>query len=142
MIDGINITAYYLAAAIIHLFLTFNITVKCSRIVGEIFARAKQQIKGFIVGRLAIKAIFVQLINYLVKPINLTSIYLVAALFKTGVFLASIDEFVLKHDKTIPGEAVNYSALILRKLYDINIQVMLSFLLTGIVVFYFILSVL
>ena len=142
MSESINITAYYIISGILYLCLALNLTVNSSRFGGELYERSKEKIKGIIIRLPVLRTMFIQFDKFVLKPVTLASRFSVTLLLKIGIVFFRLDIFVSRHDSTLPGETVNYSALLLRKLYNENVQLMLSFALMGIVVFYFILTVL
>ncbi len=142
MDELINITAYYVISGILYLCLAVLLAVNFSRIGGELYERSKENIKGIIIKFPPVRSMIILLDRFVLQPVTLASRFSAALLLKTGIVFLQFDIFVSKYDSTLPGESINISALLLRKLYNENVQLMLSFSIIGIVVFYFILTVL
>jgi hypothetical protein len=142
MAELINITAYYVISGILYLCLAVFIAVNFSRLGGELYERSKEKIKGIIIKLPPVRSLIINLDRFVWQPARLASRFSAALLLKIGIVFLRFDIFVSRYDSTLPGESVNYSALLLRKLYNEKVQLMLSYSIIGIVVFYFILTVL
>ena len=137
MIENINISIYIVLIVIVYLFVIL-VSLYNS---GSAF---RNFVDSFISGLQKIKVLknIQEFISGKILPVIRFSVsILIKVLSGVSEFTCRVDEFLSGSNKVIFAQPVNLTALVLRKLYGENEQIMLAAAAGIIVVFYFILTV-
>lgn len=141
MIESVNITYFWIFAALLYVYLLLFSVIKINAKAKELYAKIESNVCSVITKNNGVNSVY-ELIYHKILPSISTA-------FSNGVnYLHSFSLYIVKFEHVLktkggyyPSEAVNYTALALRKLYDGNPQIWLVYSSLVIVIFYFILTV-
>ncbi len=140
MIENINLTLYIVLAVLCYVFLILFAAINIFDAVGNYYIELKGKIKNVIVTSKT-KNLFVLLKNRVYLPILLVFKFLFRYLLLLSESFHAFDELITIGSRIMFEESIEYTSLTLRKIYEGNIQSLLVYSSSAIVVFYIILSV-
>lgn len=141
MIEVVNITLYIVLSIIVYLFLLLYSAILIYEKAGKLYLQLISWLKSLIKKNDNVEEVFKTLRNKVTPQIKGAFSVALNSLNTFSLFIDKFEQFNKQKGGYYPAEAVNYSALALRKLYDGSPQVWLVYSSVAIVVFYFILTV-
>ncbi len=141
MIESINITYFFIFSSLLFLYLLLFSIIKISGKAEELYNKIKSGVNTLISknkqAEEAVKLFYSKFLPALNKIFSIA----IKNLYSLSLYINKFEIVLKSKGGYSPSDAVNYSALALRKLYDGNAQLWLVYSSLVIVVFYFILTV-
>lgn len=141
MIENLNNTYFIAAVLMNYVFLILFSSILTSEYVRNIYQKTKEKLSGVIRKNKYAEQIFNFIVRKVLPAIKVLVIKFVHVLHSISIIYNKIDLFIQNEIFGNLDEPVNYSALTLRKLYEVNSRLWVIYSIISMVAFYFILTI-
>jgi hypothetical protein len=141
MIESVNIIYFWIFTVMLYLYLLLFSIIKINAKAKELYVKIESNVCTIITNNNGVNSVYELIYHKVLPSLSAALSAGVNNLHYFSLYIVKFEHVLKTKGGYYPSEAVNYTALALRKLYDGNPQIWLVYSSLIIVVFYFILTV-